>query len=128
MLVADSAQTGGIKWAKVGMGQLATSVGTNDTVLVADSGQAAGMKWRAGWQRPQVDRERRHRLLSKLETGAWDTYTPALTASTSNPTLGSGSTVTGRYIKLGRRTMHHHRIVIHVRHFGSCGGQRASTS
>ena len=28
---------------------------------------------------------------------AWETYTPALTASTTNPTLGTGSSVTGRY-------------------------------
>lgn len=28
---------------------------------------------------------------------AWETWTPALTASTTNPTLGTGSTATGRY-------------------------------
>ena len=28
---------------------------------------------------------------------AWETYTPALTASTTNPTLGTGSSVSGRY-------------------------------
>lgn len=28
---------------------------------------------------------------------AWETYNPALTASTTNPTLGTGSTVSGRY-------------------------------
>lgn len=28
---------------------------------------------------------------------AWETYTPALTASTTNPTLGTGSSATGRY-------------------------------
>jgi hypothetical protein len=27
----------------------------------------------------------------------WETYTPALTASTTNPTLGTGSSVAGRY-------------------------------
>lgn len=28
---------------------------------------------------------------------AWETWTPALTASTTNPTLGTGSTASGRY-------------------------------
>ena len=36
---------------------------------------------------------------TKLNTigAAWETYTPALTASTTNPTLGTGSSVSGRY-------------------------------
>lgn len=33
---------------------------------------------------------------------AWTTYTPALTASTTDPTLGSGSTATGRWIQYGK--------------------------
>ncbi|MEV0779169.1 hypothetical protein [Streptomyces sp. NPDC050428] len=33
---------------------------------------------------------------------AWTTYTPAWTASTTNPILGT-STLTGRYLKVGRR-------------------------
>lgn len=33
--------------------------------------------------------------------GAWTPYTPAWTASTTNPVLGNG-TITGRYMKLGR--------------------------
>lgn len=32
----------------------------------------------------------------------WTAYTPVLTASTTNPTLGSGSVATGRYLKAGR--------------------------
>lgn len=33
---------------------------------------------------------------------AWQTYTPTLTAVTTNPTLGSGSTSTGRWIRVGK--------------------------
>ena len=33
---------------------------------------------------------------------AWVTYTPTLTASTSNPTLGTGSSVSGRYWRDGK--------------------------
>jgi hypothetical protein len=33
--------------------------------------------------------------------GAWSTYTPAWTASSTNPVLGNG-TLTGRYMKIGR--------------------------
>lgn len=37
-------------------------------------------------------------------TGAWQSYTPAWTASGTNPTLGSGS-ITGRYMRIGK-TVH----------------------
>lgn len=37
-----------------------------------------------------------------LSFGAWGSYTPALTATTTNPTLGSGSTASGRYAKVQR--------------------------
>lgn len=33
---------------------------------------------------------------------AWDTYTPVLTATTTNPTLGTGHTQLGQYIQLGK--------------------------
>jgi hypothetical protein len=33
---------------------------------------------------------------------SWETWTPALTASTTNPTLGSGSTATGRYTRINK--------------------------
>lgn len=33
---------------------------------------------------------------------AWTTYTPALTASTSNPNLGTTGSITGRYIQVGK--------------------------
>jgi hypothetical protein len=33
---------------------------------------------------------------------AWTSYIPSLTASTTNPTLGTGSTATGRYKQVGK--------------------------
>ena len=33
---------------------------------------------------------------------AWETYTPVLTASTTNPTLGSGSVVSGKYTQINK--------------------------
>lgn len=36
------------------------------------------------------------------QTGAWRSWTPTLTASTTNPTLGTNSTAAGIYVKLGR--------------------------
>lgn len=32
----------------------------------------------------------------------WETWTPVLTASTTNPTLGTGSTATGRYGRINK--------------------------
>lgn len=37
-----------------------------------------------------------------LGVDAWTAYTPALTATTTNPTLGTGSTAAGRYQRVGR--------------------------
>ena len=34
--------------------------------------------------------------------GAWSAYTPTLTASTTNPTLGTGSTTSGFYAQIGK--------------------------
>lgn len=34
--------------------------------------------------------------------GAWQSYTPALTATTTNPTLGTGSVVQGKWTRQGR--------------------------
>ena len=38
---------------------------------------------------------------------AWETYTPTLTASTTNPTLGSGSTATGRYARINKTVFYY---------------------
>jgi len=48
--------------------------------------------------------------------GAYDAYTPTLTASTTNPTLGSGSSATGYYKRLGHRVEGYASIL-----FGSSG-------
>ena len=48
--------------------------------------------------------------------GAYDAYTPTLTASTTNPTLGTGSSATGYYKRLGHRVEGYCSI-----QFGSAG-------
>ncbi len=35
-------------------------------------------------------------------TAAWTSWTPVLTATTTNPTLGTGSSVAGKYLKVGK--------------------------
>jgi hypothetical protein len=45
-----------------------------------------------------------------FSTGAWTTYTPTWTASTTNPTIGNG-TLQGRYIELGSAVFGEVRIV-----------------
>lgn len=47
---------------------------------------------------------------------AWTTYTPALTATTTNPTLGTGSSAEGRYVSAGKLIIVHYRIA-----FGTSG-------
>jgi hypothetical protein len=53
--------------------------------------------------------------------GAWQAYTPALTADTTNPTLGTGSEVTGRYVQLGKLVIGEARII-----FGTSGAAAGS--
>ena len=52
----------------------------------------------------------------KVIGDAWTTYTPTLTASTTDPTLGSGSSATGAYIAAGKLIIGRARIV-----FGASG-------
>ena len=47
---------------------------------------------------------------------AWTLYTPVLTASTTNPTLGAGSSAEGRYLKVGRLVVYRFKIA-----FGTSG-------
>jgi hypothetical protein len=47
---------------------------------------------------------------------AWETYTPTLTASTTNPTLGTGSSVSGRYGQVNKIVCGQGQI-----NFGSAG-------
>lgn len=49
-------------------------------------------------------------------TAAWTTWTPALTASTTSPTLGTGSAVSGYYKQIGKLVVYWARI-----QFGTAG-------
>lgn len=53
--------------------------------------------------------------------GAWTAWTPALTAATTNPTLGSGSVQEGSYMQLGKLVIAHFNI-----QFGSSGQNAGS--
>jgi hypothetical protein len=48
--------------------------------------------------------------------GAWTAYTPVLTATTTNPTLGTSSIAAGLYVKMGKIVVVNFRII-----FGSSG-------
>ena len=52
---------------------------------------------------------------------AWETWTPALTASTTNPTLGTGSTATGRYGRINKTVFGNCRVF-----FGTAGANAGS--
>jgi hypothetical protein len=52
---------------------------------------------------------------------AWETWTPALTASTTNPTLGTGSTAAGRYGRVNKTVFGNCRIF-----FGTSGTNAGS--
>jgi hypothetical protein len=54
--------------------------------------------------------------LSFLHDVAYNSNTPSLTASSSNPTLGSGSVANGRYIQINKLVYYFGRVI-----FGSSG-------
>lgn len=53
---------------------------------------------------------------SDFETASWLSHTPVLTASTTNPTLGSGSLQQGRYLEVGNTVLYRFQV-----RFGSSG-------
>ena len=42
---------------------------------------------------------------------AWTTYTPTLVGATTNPTLGTGGSATGRYVQIGKTVIGAGRIL-----------------
>lgn len=54
---------------------------------------------------------------------AWTSYTPTLTASTSSPTLGTGSSATGAYMRAGKLVIGRARVA-----FGTSGTAAGSGS
>jgi hypothetical protein len=59
--------------------------------------------------------------LVKISSEAWTSYTPSLTADTTNPTLGAGSSVMGRYVRIGRTIIGKANVT-----FGSSGTNAGS--
>lgn len=59
---------------------------------------------------------------TKFSQVLWATYVPALTAVTTNPTLGTGSTALGRYVRQANRL-----IVAHIRLIFGTGGVGAGS-
>jgi len=66
--------------------------------------------------------ERDRALEDTLGTGRWLPYTPVLTATTADPTLGTGGVAEGTWTRFGRTVIGNARI-----QFGSGGGAAAGT-
>jgi hypothetical protein len=76
------------------------AVGANSAFLQADSTTATGLKW---------------------NNDAWISFTPTLTASTTNPTLGTGSNRLGYYTQIGKLIIYAFEV-----RFGSSGASAGS--
>lgn len=69
----------------------------------------------AGAQLPAAWTQQVGGAITALGT-SWTSYTPALTAATTNPTLGTGSSQTGQYLQVGKFVVGYFNIT-----FGSSG-------
>jgi hypothetical protein len=58
--------------------------------------------------------------------GAWQSYTPVLTASTTNPTLGTGGVILGRYCKIGGTVFFRVKILFGSTMTGGSGTYRVT--
>jgi hypothetical protein len=58
--------------------------------------------------------------------GFWQSYTPTLTGSVSNPTLGSGATQAGRYVRIGNTIHGVARIFVGTSYVNGSGDLRLS--
>lgn len=76
------------------------AIGSNSAFLQADSTTATGLKW---------------------NNDAWTSFTPTLTASTTNPTLGTGSNRLGYYTQIGKLVIYAFEV-----RFGSSGTNAGS--
>lgn len=110
VLVADSSQTGGVTWKQIDNDSIAASaaiayskLALTDSITNTDVSSVAAI------------------AASKLAVGTSSSYTPTLTASTTNPTLGSGSTSTGVYFQINDLVMFQFVIA-----FGSSGESAGS--
>lgn len=61
-------------------------------------------------------------LDARTPSGAWTAFTPTLTAVTTNPTLGTGGTATGRYNQIGKLVEAHTIIVFGSASVGAGSG------
>jgi hypothetical protein len=96
VLVADSAQSTGVKWAKVGNAMVASDAAIAVSKLAAGSDDQF-LKTVAG-------------VPSWAAIASFATYTPTWTADTTNPVIGNG-TITGRYVQIGKLTFFSFKIL-----------------
>lgn len=87
----------------------------NATTLPANPG-AGEEVWRTDTRTVQFWDSSVSAWLEMFRAGAWTTYTPVLTASSVNPTLGTGSVVDGSWVRDGRKVTVHVGVA-----FGSSG-------
>lgn len=90
---------------------------------------AASSELVSSWPATSLDlaNQLESRFAAKLTTpGAWTSYTPALTASTTNPTLGTGATAAGYYTQVGKLVVGKFAFVMGSTFSGGSGTYRVS--
>lgn len=109
---AGSATAGRVLVAGTGGTTTWTTVGTagiNSTGASAGQVLTANASGAPSWVTPAATND------------AWVSYTPTLTASTTNPTLGTGSAAVGSYVKFGKTVIGQVSII-----FGTSGANAGS--
>ena len=110
-----------------GAGVSVTDAGGGEATITISGGggSVSDAAYDSSWNGDTTTAPSKNAVYDKIESmaipGAWTSYTPTLTAATTDPVLGTGSTVLGRYVTIGR-TVH---VQVNIK-FGSSGASAGS--
>lgn len=126
-LLADSAQASGLKWGVAGAAL--TYEGDHAPATTYDDGDVVvkdGIAYLCVGGPTTVTPDPAPWGAAELASSVWQDYTPILTATVTNPTLGTGAVSTARYCRVGKQITYQGLIKFGTGLNPGSGGYRVS--